>query len=228
MGAMAKLKARIAELEKRADALSVLRPREYLSSTLEVRNLVSRYNALAEAKANIIFELAPIPGTAPLTMNLMMLFEVSLMRVAQTACDFFRKHDDAEEAAVMGEFRSALLTREAEPVEITLTVEDGAATLTAFTAACIAHSEKFLPDLPGGYIVCGGGRRNPAMMQALRERLEADVVTAEDAGWRGDDLEAECFAYLAVRTLKKLPISYPKTTRVPSPMRGGVYHRAPV
>ena len=128
MGAMAKLQARIAELEKRADALSVLRPREYLSSTLEVRNLVSRYNALAEAKANIKFELAPIPGTAPLTMNLMMLFEVSLMRVAQTACDFFRKHDDAEEAAVMGEFRSALLTREAEPVEITLTVDGGAAT----------------------------------------------------------------------------------------------------
>lgn len=109
-----------------------------------------------------------------------------------------------------------------------LSLEDGAATLTAFTAACIAQLEKFLPDLPGGYIVCGGGRRNPAMMQALRERLEADVVTAEDAGWRGDDLEAECFAYLAVRTLKKLPISYPKTTRVPSPMRGGVYHRAPV
>lgn len=109
-----------------------------------------------------------------------------------------------------------------------LPVEDGAATLTAFTAACIAQSEKFLPDLPGGYIVCGGGRRNPAMMKALCERLEAKVVTAEDAGWRGDDLEAECFAYLAVRSLKKLPISYPKTTRVPSPMRGGVYHRAPV
>ncbi|WP_428408102.1 anhydro-N-acetylmuramic acid kinase [Hyphococcus sp.] len=109
-----------------------------------------------------------------------------------------------------------------------LSLEDGAATLTAFTAACIAQSEKFLPDLPGGYIVCGGGRRNPAMMKALSERLEAKVVTAEDAGWRGDDLEAECFAYLAVRNLRKLPISYPKTTRVPSPMRGGVYHRAPV
>lgn len=109
-----------------------------------------------------------------------------------------------------------------------LSAEDGAATLTAFTAACIAQSEPFLPDLPGGYIVCGGGRHNPAMMQALQERLEAKVVTAEDAGWRGDDLEAECFAYLAVRNMKKLPISYPKTTRVPAPMRGGVYHRAPV
>jgi anhydro-N-acetylmuramic acid kinase len=109
-----------------------------------------------------------------------------------------------------------------------LSPEDGAATLTAFTAACIAQSEKFLPEPPGGYIVCGGGRRNPAMMSALKERLEAKVVTAEEIGWRGDDLEAECFAYLAVRSLKKLPLSYPKTTRVPSPMRGGVYHRAPI
>jgi len=109
-----------------------------------------------------------------------------------------------------------------------LSPEDGAATLTAFTAACIAQSEKFLPEPPGGYIVCGGGRRNPAMMAALKERLKAKVVTAEEVGWRGDDLEAECFAYLAVRSLKKLPLSYPKTTRVPSPMRGGVYHRAPI
>ncbi len=107
-----------------------------------------------------------------------------------------------------------------------LSPENGAATLTAFTAACIAQSEKFLPDLPGGYIICGGGRRNPAMMKALQERLEAKVVTAEDAGWRGDDLEAECFAYLAVRSLKKLPLSYPKTTRVPAPMKGGVHYRA--
>ena len=106
---------------------------------------MSRYNALAEAKAHIKFELAPIPGTAPLTMNLMMLFEVSLMRVAQTACDFFRKHDDAEEAAVMGEFRSALLTREAEPVEITLTVDGGAATPVLDAEAALLAE---LPERP--------------------------------------------------------------------------------
>ena len=109
-----------------------------------------------------------------------------------------------------------------------LTPEDGAATLTAFTAACIARSETFFPEPPGGYIICGGGRRNPAMMEALRRHLEANVIPAEDAGWRGDDLEAECFAYLAVRSLNKLPLSYPLTTRVPAPMKGGVYHRAPV
>lgn len=109
-----------------------------------------------------------------------------------------------------------------------LTPEDGAATLTAFTAACLRQSEEFLPEPPVEWIVCGGGRRNAAMMEALRKALDAPVIAAEEAGWRGDDLEAECFAYLAVRSLKKLPLSYPKTTRVPAPTCGGVFHRAPV
>jgi len=109
-----------------------------------------------------------------------------------------------------------------------LTPEDGAATLTAFSAACLRDAEKFLPEAPGEWIVCGGGRRNPALMEALAKALSAPVLTAEDVGWRGDDLEAECFAYLAVRSLKKLPLSYPKTTRVREPALGGVFHRAPV
>lgn len=109
-----------------------------------------------------------------------------------------------------------------------LSAPDGAATLTAFSAACVRESEKFLPDPPGEWIICGGGRHNPAMMEALEKALEAPVVAAEEVDWRGDDLEAECFGYLAVRSLKKLPLSYPKTTRVPRPMLGGVYHRAPV
>ncbi len=109
-----------------------------------------------------------------------------------------------------------------------LTPEDGAATLTAFTAACIAQSQKFLPEPPGGWIICGGGRHNQAMMDALAAALDAPVVSAEDAGWRGDDLEAECFGYLAVRSLKGIPLSYPKTTRVPAPTKGGVFHRSPV
>ena len=109
-----------------------------------------------------------------------------------------------------------------------LTPEDGAATLTAFTAACIRQSELFLPEAPALWIACGDGRRNAAMMEALAQALEAPVMTAEEAGWRGDNLEAECFAYLAVRSLKKLPLSYSKTTRAPAPMRGGVFHKAPV
>lgn len=109
-----------------------------------------------------------------------------------------------------------------------LSPEDGVATLAAFTAACIAQSAGFFPEPPGGYIVCGNGRRNPAMMQALKDHLDADVVTAEEAGWRGAEFKAECFAYLAVRSLKKLPFSYPMTTSVRAPLCGGVHYRAPV
>jgi anhydro-N-acetylmuramic acid kinase len=65
-------------------------------------------------------------------------------------------------------------------------------------------------------------------MEALEKALDAPTLVAENVGWRGDDLEAECFAYLAVRSLKKLPLSFPKTTRVPRPMTGGVFHRAPL
>ncbi|MEM9013902.1 MAG: anhydro-N-acetylmuramic acid kinase [Pseudomonadota bacterium] len=108
-----------------------------------------------------------------------------------------------------------------------LTTEDGAATLTAFTAACVRQSADFLPAAPDRWIVCGGGRRNPAMMEALSKAMSAPVMPAEEVDWRGDDLEAECFAYLAVRSLKKLPLSFPKTTRVPMPMLGGEFHRAP-
>lgn len=110
---------------------------------------------------------------------------------------------------------------------IGLSTDDGAATLTAFTAACVRASEKLFPAPPGEYIVTGGGRRNPVMMEALEKALDASVLTAENVDWRGDDLEAECFAYLAVRSLRKLPLSYPKTTRVPRPILGGVHYRVP-
>ncbi len=109
-----------------------------------------------------------------------------------------------------------------------LTPEDGAATLAAFIANGIARAEKFLPEPPGGYIVVGEGARRPALMTSLRDRLEAEIATADDAGWRTDALDAECFAFLAVRSLKKLPLTYPKTTRVAVPVCGGVYWRAPV
>lgn len=113
-----------------------------------------------------------------------------------------------------------------DPV-LNLSVVDGAATLTAFTAACVRASVPHLPEAPGDWIIVGGGRRNPAMMEALRLALDGDVHAADDIGWSGDAIEAECFAYLAVRSLRKLPLSFPKTTRVPRPLRGGIHHRAP-
>ncbi len=102
-----------------------------------------------------------------------------------------------------------------------LGLEDGAATLTAFTAACVGRGLDLLPVRPGRVIVCGGGRRNPGLMTALGARAGVEAIAAEAVGWRGDAIEAECFAFLAVRTLRGLPISFPGTTGVPAPMVGG-------
>jgi anhydro-N-acetylmuramic acid kinase len=104
---------------------------------------------------------------------------------------------------------------------------DGAATLTAFTAHAVALARRHLPAPPRRWIATGGGRRNPALMAALREALAADVVAAEAVGWDGDALEAQAFGYLAVRSLRHLPLSFPGTTGVPVPQTGGVLHRPP-
>ena len=102
-------------------------------------------------------------------------------------------------------------------------VEDGAATLTALTAAAAARIVPLLPRVPKTWIVSGGGARNPTLMRMLAERLApARVQTADDAGWSIDALEAQAFAYLAVRSLRGLPISLPATTGVPRPLCGGV------
>ena len=69
--------------------------------------------------------------------------------------------------------------------------------------------------------LCGGGRRNPVLLEAIRRRVAMPVTTAEDQGWRGDAIEAEAFAYLAARTLRGLPISFPGTTGVAAPITGG-------
>jgi anhydro-N-acetylmuramic acid kinase len=102
-----------------------------------------------------------------------------------------------------------------------LSLEDGAATLTAFTASAVGKGLDLLPRRPGRLIVCGGGRHNPALMAMLGPRAGVEAVPAEAVGWRGDAIEAECFAFLAVRVLRGLPISFPTTTGVPEPMTGG-------
>ena len=101
--------------------------------------------------------------------------------------------------------------------------EDGAATLTALTAAAVARAIAALPRPPASWIVAGGGTRNPTLLRMLEERLApARVETAEAAGWSADALEAQAFAFLAVRTLRGLPITFPTTTGVLKPMPGGV------
>ena len=101
--------------------------------------------------------------------------------------------------------------------------EDGAATLSAITAAAAARSIEALPRVPRSWIVAGGGTRNPTLMRMLAERLSpAPVGTAGDVGWSAEALEAQAFAYLAVRTVKSLPITFPSTTGVARPLTGGV------
>jgi len=102
-----------------------------------------------------------------------------------------------------------------------LNAEDGAATLTAFTASAVGKALDLLPQRPTRLVVCGGGRHNPAIMQMLATRAQVEAVPAEAVGWRGDAIEAECFAFLAVRVIRGLPISFPTTTGAPQPLTGG-------
>jgi len=107
-----------------------------------------------------------------------------------------------------------------------MSTEDGAATLTAITAAAVAQGVKVLPRAPTSWIAGGGGTRNPTLMRMLAERLApAAVEIAGAVGWSADALEAQAFAYLAVRSLKGLPNTFPTTTGVPRPIAGGVIAR---
>ena len=103
-----------------------------------------------------------------------------------------------------------------------LSPEDGAATLTAFTVAGIAAAVHLLPERPRVWIVAGGGARNPHMFEGLRRVLGANTVTADEAGFSADFMEAQAFAYLAVRRLKELPSTFAGTTGVSEPAVGGL------
>jgi anhydro-N-acetylmuramic acid kinase len=103
-----------------------------------------------------------------------------------------------------------------------LPLEDAAATLTAFTAHSIARALSLLPQAPRLAIVCGGGAHNLTLRWQLMPLLPCGLVTADSLGWSGDAIEAQAFAYLAVRRLKNLPITFPTTTGVPRPLPGGV------
>ena len=108
----------------------------------------------------------------------------------------------------------------------TLGDEDGAATLAAFTVETVAASLDHVPGRPARWLVAGGGRHNTTLMARLAGRLGVPVDPVETVGWNGDVLEAECFGFLAVRSLKGLPLSLPTTTCVAAPCPGG-YHWTP-
>lgn len=109
-----------------------------------------------------------------------------------------------------------------------LSLADGCRTLEAFTAECIAAALELIKiakwPLPNSLILVGGGWYNPVIQQELAERLatqDIKLLTAETIGWNNKALEAQIFAYLAVRSLQSLPISLPQTTGVPYPLTGG-------
>ncbi len=106
-----------------------------------------------------------------------------------------------------------------------LKTEDGVATLTSFTIQSVAKSIDFLPEKPVRWLVTGGGRKNKFIMQGLQDALGVSVEPVEQAGWNGDAMEAEGFAYLAVRSLKSLPLTLPGTTGVERPLTGGVLYK---
>lgn len=107
-----------------------------------------------------------------------------------------------------------------------MSTDDGAATLTMLTAATVARILDVLPRAPKSWIVAGGGAHNPTLVRMLTERLApARVETADQIGWSADALEAQAFAFLAVRSLRRLPLTFPATTGAPRPMQGGVLVR---
>jgi anhydro-N-acetylmuramic acid kinase len=111
--------------------------------------------------------------------------------------------------------------RWAEPVLEGLSDADGAALLTAFTIRSIAEAARWFPAPVERWVVAGGGRHNATLMRGLRSRMNVPILSAEDLDWDGDALEAQAFAYLAVRTLRRLPITFPGTTGVARPQTGG-------
>lgn len=104
--------------------------------------------------------------------------------------------------------------------------EDAVATLAEFTVRCVLKSKSHFPQAPKEWIVCGGGRKNDTIMEGLAEGLKVPVKRIEEIGFNGDAIEAQGFAYLAVRSLKGLPLTYPLTTGVKTPLTGGKQAKA--
>lgn len=102
---------------------------------------------------------------------------------------------------------------------------DALATLSEFTIRALLWAQNDFPQKPKRWIIMGGGRHNQYFIQKLKENTEGEICLSEDFGWNGDAIEAELMAFLAVRCLYEMPISFPSTTRAPKPLTGGVYHR---
>ena len=109
-----------------------------------------------------------------------------------------------------------------------LSLEDGAASITAFTGRIISEAIvsllKNAKDKTWKILVCGGGRKNKTLMDDIKISSFKNLVfqPIDDYGINGDFIESQAFAYLAIRSYLKLPISFPKTTGVSKPCTGGL------
>jgi anhydro-N-acetylmuramic acid kinase len=106
-----------------------------------------------------------------------------------------------------------------------LSLEDGCATMAKIVAVSISKALQLLPRKPSKILSSGGGRKNITIMNEVSLETKIDCKNIEEYGLRGDAIEAEAFAFLAVRSLKKLPLSFPSTTGVKYPVSGGVTAR---
>lgn len=107
-----------------------------------------------------------------------------------------------------------------------ISLEDGAATLAAITAKAVVKASAFLPSKPAKWFVCGGGRKNNAIMAMLAKNLKGKVEKIEALGFNGDVLEAQAFGFLAVRAFYGMNLSLPETTGVKRLVTGGAFYRA--
>ncbi len=107
-----------------------------------------------------------------------------------------------------------------------LPLEDAVATLSEFTVQAVKRSMMLLPEKPRSLYVAGGGRHNSFLMLRMSQELSCKVKPVETLGWNGDGLEAQGFAYLAVRSLKGLALTLPSTTGIAEPSTGGVLYNA--
>ncbi|MBT4879781.1 MAG: anhydro-N-acetylmuramic acid kinase [Alphaproteobacteria bacterium] len=102
-----------------------------------------------------------------------------------------------------------------------LATEDAVATLAAFTVESIAKAQDHFPERPQACYITGGGSKNDHLMKQLSKALDTNVSSVDSLGWNADFLEAQAFAYLAVRSKLDLPLTYPGTTGVLEAMVGG-------
>lgn len=109
-----------------------------------------------------------------------------------------------------------------------LSLEDGAATATAFIAESICYSIcLYLPELPKKIVICGKGALNPTLVRFIRQRvpnIEVSISKNEDLPF--DTMNAEICAFLSARTLYSLPITFPSTTGISESMTGGEIYEA--